>query len=436
MPALPLTPIERYFFHDHRKSHPAWIRYEFTFRGVFDRAALARAWAQLAQRHPLTGATVAKRRWGGPVWKLNAVPPELVWLEAGAADDGRNDERDLHDLSARAGLRGEVCPGATETKFTLLMHHAVTDGLGALSIAEDFFTLYAIERGVAITLPLLPPLDARRDRGSPTTQGTREPLLWIWLGVVWGIVLGWQRVVELRGTNGERGRRELATRSCSEAETLQLRKAGQAANASVNELLIRDAQVALGAWLPRHGAAAPEAWTRILVPVYVGGPRTEPRCSAPALGVMFIERRVRSLGRRARLLVRAHEDMEFIRERGLARVFRASMFLRGLIPGQIARHCRRAGARSTLVLSNLGRVFGRGPLVRPDGVLVLPGAELTDFAGWGPCRPGTNAFVTTGIFRGRQSFWISYDPAAMSAAQAGDFADELEAQVRRSLAGE
>jgi hypothetical protein len=217
---------------------------------------------------------------------------------------------------------------------------------------------------------------------------------------------------------------------------MQLRKAARAAGASLHELLVRDAQAALNAWLARHARSQPDMWTRFLVPVYLGGARSEPRSSAPALGVALIERRVRSLGRRARLLQRAHEDMEFIRARGLARAFRMSMLLRGWLPGQIARYCRRAGARSTLVLSNLGKVFARGPLVGPDGGLTVPGAELTSFAGWGPCRPGTSVFVVTGIYRGAQSIWTSYDPGAMSASEAEDFAGELEVQLRRSLAGE
>ena len=434
MTRLPLTPVERYFYHDHRGSHPAWIRYEFTFRGALERAAFARAWGRMEERHPLTGATVSRRTWGGPVWNLGAARPEWAWL--GTEENADDDDRDLHDLSTRAGLRGVVRVRGAETQLTMLVHHAVADGLGLLLIAEDFFTLYAVECGAGIALPAAVPLTARRDRSSLRgAEGWRE-LPWILIGVLWGVVLGRQRVVEMRGSGRGFGRRELAARSWSPRETMQLRKAARTAGASLHELLVRDAQAALNAWLARHARAQPDMWTRFLVPVYLGGARSEPRSSAPALGVALIERRVRSLGRRARLLQRAHEDMEFIRARGLARAFRMSMLLRGWLPGQIARYCRRAGARSTLVLSNLGKVFARGPLVGPDGGLKVPGAELTNFAGWGPCRPGTSVFVATGIYRGAQSIWTSYDPGAMSASEAEDFAGELEGQLRRSLAGE
>jgi hypothetical protein len=168
----------------------------------------------------------------------------------------------------------------------------------------------------------------------------------------------------------------------------------------------------------------------------VGGARVALQSSTNALGVVLIDRRVRSLGRRARLLHRAHEDMEFIQRRGLMRVFGALMRLRGWVPGGIARYCGRSGARSTLVFSNIGKLLGTGELVRSDGVLTLPCAELTDIAAWGPCRPGANIFAATGSYRGRQSFWVGYDPAAMSAEQAEDFANEWETQLRRSLTGE
>jgi hypothetical protein len=168
----------------------------------------------------------------------------------------------------------------------------------------------------------------------------------------------------------------------------------------------------------------------------VGGARVGLQSSANALGVALIERRVKSLGRRARLLQRAHEDMEFIQRRGLMRAFGALLRVRSWLPGGIARYCRRRGARNTLVFSNIGKNFSSGALVRPDGVLAVPGAELVDFAAWGPCRPGTSLFVAMGSYRARQSLWVAYDPAAMSEVQAEDFLSELETQVRSSLAGE
>ena len=184
MTCLPLTPVERYFYHDHRESHPAWIRYEFTFRGALERAAFARAWGRIEERHPLTGATVSRRTWSGPVWNLGAARPEWAWL--GTEEHADDDARDLHDLSTRSGLRGVVRVRGAETHLTLLVHHAVADGLGLLLIAEDFFTLYAVECGAGIALPAAVPLTARRDRSSLRgAEGWRE-LPWILIGVLWG----------------------------------------------------------------------------------------------------------------------------------------------------------------------------------------------------------------------------------------------------------
>jgi hypothetical protein len=438
MPVLPLTPTERYFFHDHRESHPAWIRYDFTFHGLLERAALERALERIVQRHPLTGATVAEPRWGAPVWQLGTARPELAWCEEAPADtdNADDDARERHDLSTRAGFRCVVRARAAEAHLSLTVHHAVADGLGVHVLAKELFALYAIERGAAITLPAIAPLSPGRDRRSPGAAVWWRQLPWVAFGVVWGAMLDRRRVVQMRGAAGSGRRRELAARCWSAEDTVRLRKAARTAGASLNELVLRDVQVALGAWLQRHGPAAPEDWTRVLVPMNVGGARVALQSSTNALGVVLIDRRVRSLGRRARLLHRAHEDMEFIQRRGLMRVFGAFMRLRGWVPGGIARYCGRSGARSTLVFSNIGKLLGTGELVRSDGVLKLPGAELTDFAAWGPCRPGANIFALTGSYRGRQSFWVAYDPAAMSAEQAEDFANEWETQLRRSLAGE
>jgi hypothetical protein len=318
----------------------------------------------------------------------------------------------------------------------LTVHHAVADGLGVHVLAKDLLALYAIARGAEITLPAMAPLNGSRDRRSPGAAVWWRQLPWVAFGVAWGAMLDRRRVVEMRGAAGSGRRRELAAHCWSAEDTVRLRKAARAAGASLNELVLRDVQVALGVWLQRHGPAAAEDWTRVLVPMNVGGARVTLQSSTNALGVVLIDRRVRSLGRRARLLHRAHEDMEFIQRRGLMRVFGALMRLRGWVPGGIARYCGRSGARSTLVFSNIGKLLGTGELVRSDGVLTLPGAELTDIAAWGPCRPGANIFAATGSYRGRQSFWVAYDPAAMSAEQAEDFANEWETQRRLSLAGE
>jgi hypothetical protein len=193
--------------------------------------------------------------------------------------------------------------------LTLTVHHAVADGLGVHVLARDLFSLYAIECGAAITLPPIAPLSPGRGRRSPGAASWWRQLPWVAFGVVWGAVLGRQRVVEMRGTGGVGRRRELAGRCWSADDTVRLRIAARTVGASLNELVLRDIQVALGAWLQRHSPATPEEWTRVLVPMNVGGARVSLQSSTNALGVVLIDRRVRSLGRRARLLHRAHEDM-------------------------------------------------------------------------------------------------------------------------------
>jgi hypothetical protein len=430
MTRLPLTPVERYFYHDHRGSHPAWIRCEFTFRGALERAAFARAWDGIDRLHPLTGAIVAERAWGGPVWVTKATRPELVWRESTAPVDADGTD-DLHDLSGRAGLRGVVQQCGAETQLTLHMHHAVADGLGLMLIAEDLLALFARECGAVIPLPALGSLRARRNGGPmPVAQWP-----WLAIGVVWGLVLGRQRVVELRGadTSGRGERRALVV---APELTSGMRATARAARVSLNELLIRDVQAALGSWLQRYGGPTPEDWTRLLVPVNVGGRRGDERISTNAIGVAPIDCRVKTLGRRGRLLERAKEDMTFVRRRGLMRAFGATMWLRCWLPGAIGRHCRRKGARGTLFFSNLGKIFCNGPLVRADGVLVVPGAELTGFTGWGPCRPGTAGFVLMAEYRGALSVGLACDPGALGAAHADCLAGALIVEFRRSAAGE
>jgi len=74
-------------------------------------------------------------------------------------------------LSARAGLRGIVRTGATETKLTIFTHHAVADGLGVLFIVEDFSCFTRFSAG-------------RRSSCQRSDRWTRREIVWrpVWRG--------------------------------------------------------------------------------------------------------------------------------------------------------------------------------------------------------------------------------------------------------------
>lgn len=103
-------------------------------RRPLDRAALAHALALLAQRHPILGCTVDADA-PGARWRPGTTTPALAWDgEPGA----------LPELDARTGPTCRAIHESTPSGHRLRfgVHHAVTDGVGVLVLADDLRRLY------------------------------------------------------------------------------------------------------------------------------------------------------------------------------------------------------------------------------------------------------------------------------------------------------
>lgn len=195
------------------------------------------------------------------------------------------------------------------------------------------------------------------------------------------------------------------------------------------DLLIRDTQAALGRWLKENGKAGPLEWTRLLLPVNLRRPADLCLPSANLVGLVILDRRAKSLANRERLLVRAREDMGWVRRKKLGYTFLVLLWFCRLMPGGIRAYSRRRICRATLLLTNLGQVMAGSPLGGPGGKIAVPGAVLEDVSLAAPVRPGTQAGLAVGVYANRLWADLSYDPRVLSAAQAEGlvqaFADEI-----------
>ncbi|HEX5586481.1 MAG TPA: hypothetical protein VFZ17_04185, partial [Acidimicrobiia bacterium] len=99
-----------------------------------DRAALARSLELLASRHPILGCTVDADA-SGARWRPGTTAPALVWDDAAGA---------VPALDARTGPTcraiHESTPAGHRLRFGV--HHAITDGVGVLLLADDLRRIY------------------------------------------------------------------------------------------------------------------------------------------------------------------------------------------------------------------------------------------------------------------------------------------------------
>jgi hypothetical protein len=439
MNQLPLTPLEEYLWREERPGYPGWISSRLRFRGALQREPLERAFAATLQNHPFTGAVVARGRFGGPVWELR--PPAALPLEWRArAADGAWPELPPHALERAPGFRLLVCEGGGLTELVFQGHHAVQDGAGGFGLIEETLLRYARELGAEVApRELKPALLPRRGRlaDSPLKLLARLP------GIALGLALNWQLSRRAAASLSAAGNLSdprpppaVAELRLPPADYLRLRAGARAAGAGVNDVLIRDFFAAIGTWRAARGPGAgdPLDWIRVAVPV---GLRSRADAALPAtniFGMVALDRRAKSLANRDRLLRRAREDMGMVKKWRLGLVFPALLALRRWWPGGIAAYCASPTVRATAVLTNDGKVFAQSPLLNAAKRVELPGgAVLEDVAVSLPCRPGTAALLAVGVYAGGFFADLTYDPHALSAAEAGALLRAFEAQLRLSM---
>ncbi|TDC60687.1 condensation domain-containing protein, partial [Streptomyces hainanensis] len=146
----PLTPLQR-AFHTNGRLYPDVTAYAYvrqTVEGPLDGGLLGRAFAVVAERHPMLRLRIADDH-------QRAVPPEPYpapsWYEVREAGAGRPPLADLEealcnrpfDLAVEAPVRAVlVREGADTARLLLLLHHAAADGFSLNVLSEELWSAY------------------------------------------------------------------------------------------------------------------------------------------------------------------------------------------------------------------------------------------------------------------------------------------------------
>jgi hypothetical protein len=443
MKSLPLTPFESYLFHEDVPAHPCWQVLRLSWRGVIQRPALEKAWAEATSRQPLLTAVVGRGLLGRLHWELReGLTPPVHWS---LPEPGREwPTWQPIDLEHGPGVRLYMVEGDAFTDAILCVHHAVCDGLSLHEIFVDVFARYAVELGEPAKPKPDPTLSALRKRGQfGSTLGER---LWLPVLQVAGIIaesaLLRRTVAPLvphsaapGGGPRPEGWPTLACRSWTTEESAAIRNAAKREKVSVAELCMRDLQAAIGSWRLAQGIDRPEDWIRLGAAVSLRRRTQGGWPAANIFGISIIDRQARSLADRARLLRRAHEDMKLIEDWNFGYAFWMLLRLRRWWPGGIRAYARDPKVRMTLVMSFVGKVFSRMPLRYEGGHPTVPGAVLEDMRAVAPTRPGTCGCLDIAILFGNLAAYLNYDPRVLTSDQATALVDAFAAQLRLSVEG-
>jgi hypothetical protein len=436
---LPLTSFEYYYWCDNRPEYPTVYPVDLHFSGRFDRPRFEQALARTLERHPLLTARIAVDPRGVPQWVAgDDQPPAIDWAPADVPIG--HPAGPMIDLTRSAGLRLWVREGAGCTRLALQFHHACCDGQAAVRFTEELLGVYDHLCGGRVRPEIAWPVEPLRLRlrgdYGPPPQGFWPLAQTYAVGArLWG-KLFWQTPAALAapaaappGTPQQY--LDYAGRVLAPELLGRLRAAAGRVGCTLNDLLLRDAFLAVRRWNAEHGAA-PRGWMRINVPTTLRDRDDKHMPAANRLGFAFLTRNERQCDDPPQLLLDIHREMEEIRRARLGLYFLGGLEIGRGLGSMIPRMLNGRRCFATIVLSYLGQLFPRSPLAGPDGRLVCGDLVLESVAGVPPIRPLTHAAIAVLRYAGRTSLHLRCDPQVFSQEQACAFLDHYLEQLQRN----
>jgi hypothetical protein len=437
MPAsLPLTAFESYMWADDAPGHPMTALVEVGYSGRIDRAHFEAALAEVLGQHPLLRALIdgCGRRacWVFP----DGARPFLSW---GAEDEplGYPGGAEYIDLAREIGLRVWVRAGDESGRVVLQLHHACTDGIGVMTFLLDLLRAYDRRVSGAGDMP-------RRDGRLLAERGRFFRRPWLgrlrMLGGLVGSFAAWRLAKPAalsddgaadRGPTGPMS--SILSRSLDEGRLGDLLRAARAADATLNDLLLRDLFLVLREHVrPR---TRPGECLCVCMPANLRGPADAALPAANKMAISFLRRPPGDCDDPAGLLRGLRRETLLIKKirRGirLIEVVRWAVAVTGAVPHRFLNK-----RMATAVLSNLGRVGGpdAGLPADAEGRLLCGGLTIERIVTAPNGRAGTSAVLVVLTYAGRLNVCLWFDRRVLSEASADRLLDDYLARLTEAAA--
>ncbi|MDO4575817.1 MAG: hypothetical protein Q4D98_11450 [Planctomycetia bacterium] len=428
-----MLPFEEYLYVDSQKAGTtADAMTVLVFRGASIRERWENAIAAAMQRSWLATARIQETDDGNLRWfrdqdseKFGRLPlgPDVFrfFTEERTVTNG---PQEPIDLTRSPGVRFWIYapPETDRTEVVFQFHHVTTDALGSFRFLEEVLRHYA--DGTLPDRPTPDGLEIDRSQKMPSTWrfGFRAGLHAAKL--LFRTLNPWNAVpVELRGTpETPPPSIPFVGKTCSPEETQQLLSEAKARGVTFNDLLL----AAVFQSLPHFGGGR-NALYRMAVPVGLRTDAEKHLTLANRVSIVFVEQTRRQCEQPMEtLLASVARQMRNAKRHDLAR--RMLKELQWLHDWRFGKKNPRGGMRwfvnrktplETLIVSNLGVLFGDSPLPRTDdGFLRVGDLTLEDLQLYSPRTTGVSVTIPVGTYAGRLRMYVCYDPARLSADDA------------------
>lgn len=445
---LPLSTFEQFTLIDDTRDYPMTFFTQIRVKGTVDVDAVQQALEESIRRHPLlcckTGRSSGSLCWE---WSPELMPKLRVVAEHEPLWHG---QAEFIDLNVEAGLRVWLRPLADRMEFTYQFHHACCDGIGSLQFLLDFAMAYA-RRTAPHTLRRDPQrLDLERLRTRAAVLNRRE------IANRSGFAQRIRRMVRLTfkhlsqrpapikapqdsGTRSPTdihpGEPRIYSQLLDKATSRKLRQTARQANATVNDLLLRDLLVCLNHWNSEIPGDSRRRDLRILVPTSLRAEGDQETPAANILGYVFITRKPSQLADKEQLLVGIRNDTQAILRLKLGWLFLDSLHrLKRLGVLRFAKSTFGRDCQATAIHSHLGNAYNqfRSNFVQEDGQMTFGNLQLVEVLSTPPIRPFTHIALATYSSAGQLTINMRCDATILDSQDATKFMDSYVSQLVQS----
>lgn len=440
---LPLAPFEHYMLADDRPDHPMSFFIQMKFQGRFDSALLNSALKTALKLHPLLNSRIqgsAKDPTSRITWvQADSPVPPIDWNDAGVPirfATGR-----WMDLRSETGIRLWLREAEMTTTLMLQIHHCCCDGIGASSFIETLLTAYHLLYTSASASAAEELFDATllRDR-DPSCSTWRRILKTAWHAIFRisqyckkaPAPLATPRDLPLDDSGNDQFP-GFHTYTFDEAETEQIQMAAKQLGVSLNVLLMRDLFLSLDQWNRRYSLDHRSRNIRIYMPINLRRPIHRRMPASNMVSLLLLNQEANQLGDPNRLLGDLHAQIEQTLRLRKFLAFLPALKLLGMIPGRLQALMQRPQCRATAVMTNLGVLGTRSPLLRPDRRLVSGDVVLESVEVVLPLRPLTHAVFAALNYGGKLNLTLSYDPRWIDATDGIQLLESFVRQLKSSL---
>jgi NRPS condensation-like uncharacterized protein len=434
---LRCTAFEELMLSQDSPAYPCVIYCRMQLAGKLDREPFAVAARAMLDRHPLLRSRIVLRR-GRAHWQPEEMPttdflhwtdkvPDHIWWQDGYVD-----------LRARTGLAILVHDLPDRCVVVFQCHHACADGLGLLAAAHDLWLVYdALQTGQEPRLPKLAP-DAlpHRNRFGLTPRRILQLLPKQAVGLL-GVRQYLMRqpapILPHQPTHVPQRLGVVAhTRKLDAGSTRALRAAAQVAGVTLNDLLAAAVLRAVAEFRAARAVQQGRDWLRMMVPVNMRSSAADYQQTAcNIVSSVFLDRPPGQVGDRGALLRGVHQEMELIKRNRLAFLFNFSLWVRSRCQrgDRVQRPPRRC--QTSVVFTNLGKVYGKSPLGAARQQLKPGGLVLEQVEALAPLTPWMGVAFTATLYAEELYLIVRYDQRVLSRA---DSEELLQRAITETLA--